>query len=94
MDQFRDVTASHRYELVTDGGTVFADYRREGGTVYINHVEAPPELRGTGAAGRFMQAMLEHIRASGLRAVPVCSYAVAWMQRHPEFNDIMAKAED
>jgi predicted GNAT family acetyltransferase len=68
--------------------TVFADYAVQGNTRLILHVEADPALRGTGAAGRFMQALAEHARAEGLKLAPRCSYAVAWLKRHPEFDDI------
>ena len=65
-----------------DGQIVFADYRREGNTLYIDHVEAPPSLRGTGAANRFMQGMMDILRAESLHVVPVCGYAAAWIQRN------------
>ena len=77
-----------RYELSVDGQVVFANYRRQPGRLVITHVEAPPILRGTGAAGRLMQGMLEHARVEGVRVLPLCSYARAWMQRHPEFKDL------
>ncbi|TAL27209.1 MAG: hypothetical protein EPN97_17660 [Alphaproteobacteria bacterium] len=35
-----------------------ADYRREGSTLFIDYVEAPPELRGTGAAGKLMEEIM------------------------------------
>lgn len=72
-----------RYEMQMGGHVVFANIRREGDTVTINHVEAPPELRGTGAAGRFMEKLLQHLRAQKLDVVPVCGYAAAWMRKHP-----------
>ena len=84
MAELHDNLALGRFELVEQGQVVFGDYRRVGGTVYINHVEAPPALRGTGAAGRFMEALVEAARRDGLTLVPVCSYAVAWLRRHPE----------
>ncbi len=95
MTDFRDVIAAHRFEQGfsdADGETrsVFADYAVEGETRVILHVEAHPALRGSGAAGRFMQAMAEHARAENLKLVPRCSYAVAWLKRHPEFDDIAA----
>src|SRR5882672_3856273 len=80
-----------RFEMIENGQTVFADYNRVGHTVHILHVEAPEALRGTGAAGRFMQALMEHLRAQKLKVVPVCAYAVTWLERHKEFQDIAAK---
>ncbi len=95
MTDFRDVRASQRFEQGFAGpdgtiGTVFADYSVQGQTRTILHVEADPALRGTGASGRFMQALAEHARAEGLKLAPRCSYAVAWLKRHPEFDDLLA----
>lgn len=95
MTDFRDVRADQRFEqgFADPEGqlrTVFADYAVQGTTRVILHVEADPALRGTGAAGSFMQALAEHARAEGLKLAPRYSYAVAWLKRHPEFDDIKA----
>ncbi len=95
MSDFRDVRADQRFEqgfADSEGQlrTVFADYAVQGTTRLILHVEADPALRGTGAAGSFMQALAEHARAEGLKLAPRCSYAVAWLKRHPEFDDLKA----
>jgi hypothetical protein len=83
MPELKDNRALGRFEMVENGLTVFADYRREGGRLFIDHVEAPTPLRCSGAAGRFMEALVETARAEGARLVPICSYAAAWLQRHP-----------
>ncbi|MDO9077557.1 MAG: GNAT family N-acetyltransferase [Brevundimonas sp.] len=93
MTDLRDVRADQRFEqgFSDPAGqlrTVFADYAVQGNTRVILHVEADPALRGTGAAGQFMQALAEHARAEGLKLAPRCSYAVAWLKRHPAFDDI------
>ena len=95
MTDLRDVVARQRFEQgFTDSmgetRTVFADYAVQGDTRVILHVEADPALRGTGAAGRFMQALAEHARAQGLQLAPRCSYAVMWLKRHPEHGDVVA----
>jgi hypothetical protein len=82
-DSIRDNAQRNRYELEIGGQIVFANYRRSGDTLSILHVEAPPPLRGTGAAGRLMQGIVEIARASGARIMPLCGYAAAWLRRHP-----------
>jgi predicted GNAT family acetyltransferase len=86
-----DNPARSRYELTQDGLTAFADYSRCNGKVVIPHVEAPPELRGTGAAGRLMEGVVADVRAKGEKLVPLCPYAAAWMERHPEHADLLAR---
>ena len=73
------------------GQTAFADYVRRDGRLVIPHVEAPIALRGTGAAGRLMEGVAAQARAEGVRIVPLCSYAAAWLQRHPEHADLIAR---
>ena len=95
MTDIRDVAGQNRFEQDfsdADGETrtVFADYASQGNTRAILHVEADPALRGSGAAGRFMQALAEHARAEGLKLTPRCSYAVAWLKRHKEYDDVVA----
>ena len=82
--------ARHRYELAVDGQVVFANTHKGEGHWIITYVEAPPALRGTGAAGRLMHGVLEIARAQGVTVTPQCGYARAWMQRHPEYGDMLA----
>ncbi|HEX3498419.1 MAG TPA: GNAT family N-acetyltransferase [Stellaceae bacterium] len=89
-DPIRDNAERSRYELEIDGQIVFANYRRHGATLSILHVEAPPPLRGTGAAGRLMQGIAEIARASGAKIVPLCGYAAVWLRRHREYRELVA----
>ena len=83
-----DNAALHRFEAVENNLTVFANYREHDGHTVLTHVEADPALRGTGAAARLMQAIVDHARAENLKLIPRCSYAVAWFRRHPEAQDV------
>ena len=94
MGQFRDEAAERRFTQDFDGqggeGQVWADYAEKGGARIILHVEADPSLRGSGAAGKFMQSMAEHAREKRLKLFPRCSYAVVWHKRHPDYDDVLA----
>jgi uncharacterized protein len=90
MSEVKDNPAHGRFEMVEAGQVVFADYRRDGTRLIIDHVEAPMALRGTGAAGRFMEGLVAEARRQGATLVPLCSYAAAWLQRHPKLSqDVM-----
>ena len=84
-----DNSERHRFEQEENGKLVFASYRMQDGAYALVHVEADPDLRGTGAAGRFMAALIQHARENGLKLAPYCSYARAWFQRHPEAGDLL-----
>jgi predicted GNAT family acetyltransferase len=87
---FRDQPDQNRMSMDFDGGEVWVDYARRGETLSLLHVEADHALRGSGAAGKFMQAVVDHARAAGLKLHPVCSYAVTWMRRHRDADDVAA----
>lgn len=84
-----DNRAMNRFELTVGNQTVFADYRRNGRTLVISYVEAPPSLRGTGAAGRLMEGVVETARTEGLKIVPLCGYAAMWIRRN-QHSDLLA----
>lgn len=87
MPDLRDTGA--RYEMEEQGLTSWADYRLSGERLYIDHVESPPALRGTGAAGRLMAALAADARARNLRITPICGYAAAWLRRSKAFADLV-----
>ena len=79
----------HRFEISENGHLVFANYRTHDNRYVITHVEADPELRGTGAASRLMDAIVAQAKENKFKLVPRCSYAVTWFARHPELSDLI-----
>ena len=85
----KDNQAESRFEREENGLLAWAEYRIRNGKYLIPHVEAEMPLRGTGAAGRLMQDIVDHARAQQLVIVPRCSYARVWFQRHSEAQDVL-----
>jgi uncharacterized protein len=73
-----------RFEAALDGAHGRLDYRLGPGVMTILHTEVDPALEGHGVAGALVRAALDHARAGGLKVDPVCGYAKAYMERHPE----------
>ncbi len=90
MSQLRNNTDAQRYEMDENGMTSWADYRLVDDRIYIDHVESPVPLRGTGASGRLMAALAADVRAQGLKITPICGYAAAWLRRSHEFRDLVS----
>lgn len=59
-------------------------------TMVIDHTGVPDAIGGRGLAGRLVEAAFEHARSQGWRVLPACSYARVWVERHPEYNDMLA----
>jgi uncharacterized protein len=79
-----------RFQAVVEGRLCVADYRAIDGVMAITHTEVPPALEGRGIGGALVQAALDHARAAGWKVRPLCSYARAYMQRHPDAAALLA----
>jgi predicted GNAT family acetyltransferase len=80
-------TARNRYEMPTEHGLAVAEYRQQGDRLIFTHTEVPPQDEGKGFAAKVVGAALEDTHRRGLKIVPACSYVVAYVRRHPEFDD-------
>lgn len=80
----------HRFSTTVDGQTGQVDYRSDGGVMTITHTLVPPPIRGRGIAGRLVATALDHARGEGLSVVPSCSYAAAYIDKHPGYADLLA----
>ena len=81
--------AAHRFSVVVDGHPAVLDYLRHGDAMVITHTGVPGAIGGRGIAAWLTRAALAHARAAGLKVIPECSYAVAFMQRHGEYADLL-----
>lgn len=88
-EQVADNPALSRLELAIGDQVAFAEYRRRPGLLLITHVETPQALRGGGVAGRVMKGVLRYAREAGLKVVPMCPYADAYIRRHPEYRNLV-----
>jgi uncharacterized protein len=86
----RHDSASRRFETVVDGQHCELDYRLAGKVMTITHTGVPVAVEGRGIASALTQAAMDTARAEGWSVVPACSYAAAWLRRHPEFADLRA----
>jgi predicted GNAT family acetyltransferase len=55
------------------------------------HTEVPRALEGRGYASALATAALEHARHEGVKVIPSCPYVKAFLQRHPEYADLVAQ---
>lgn len=84
--------AAGRFEVVVDGVRCELEYDRRGDVMRITHTGVPAQVGGRGIAGELVRAAFETARAQGWRVEPVCSYAAAWIERHPQYADLVSRA--
>ena len=88
--QVVDNPAELRYELEVDGVLAgIVRYRTEPGVVVLVHTDVDPAFEGRGLGGRLVSGALDDIRDRGLRVVPLCPFAAAYIRRHPEYVDLI-----
>lgn len=64
-------------------------FPEKNGVAVIDHTFVDDSLRGQVVAGQLVRTAVEQIRSKGRKARPVCSYARAWFDRHPEEGDLL-----
>lgn len=82
--------AGRRFVVDSDGHAASVDYERDGDILVITHTTVPAPIGGRGIAGDLVRAALDLARAEGLKVLPRCSYADAWMRRHADYADLRA----
>jgi uncharacterized protein len=89
--QVTDNSDEGRYEARLGGelaGRLF--YREESEGVVLVHTEVLERFEGQGIGGRLVAGALDDIRARGLSVTPRCPFAAAYIERHPEYADLVA----
>lgn len=85
-----DQPAASRYEArLGDELVGIVDYRRYPERITLVHTEVLPEHEGRGIASRLARFALEDARRRGLLVRPSCPYVAAYLQRHPEYADLI-----
>ncbi|WBQ02190.1 GNAT family N-acetyltransferase [Kribbella sp. CA-293567] len=86
-----DAADADRYEARDATGNLmgFVDYQRSGEVIAFRHAETLPEFRGQGVAGRIAAKSLDDARAAGLRVRPACPYYQQFIEKHPEYADLV-----
>ena len=84
----------NRFETTIDGKLSKLDYLQNGNNFVITHVGVHPSLRGQGVAGIIVEAGIAYARENSFRVVPMCSYAAAYIRRHPEYAELTKQTGD
>ena len=80
----------HRYEIrLGDDLAGFAIYHRRGGKAYFVHTEIDPAFEGKGLGSALAKGALDHERALGEPVVPLCPFIRAYIDRHPDYADLV-----
>ncbi len=90
MSEVNDNPAMARFEIRSGDSTAFVEYRRSGDRIALLHTEVPEALSGNGVGSKLVSGTLAAVRAEGLKVVPRCEFVAAYIERHPEYRDLLA----
>jgi predicted GNAT family acetyltransferase/glutaredoxin len=86
-----DVPENHRYELRLEGRRIgLLVYRKRENRIAFTHTEVTPACEGRGFGSRLAATALDDARRRELAVVPLCSFIAAYIERHPEYRDLVA----
>jgi predicted GNAT family acetyltransferase len=86
-----DNQAEGRYEAHTNGEVAgYLFYRERPGGLVLTHTEVADQFEGQGVGGRLVAGALDDIRGRGLSVTPLCPFAAGYIDRHPEYADLVA----
>ncbi|WP_299952182.1 GNAT family N-acetyltransferase [uncultured Modestobacter sp.] len=81
----------NRYEI-RDGDRLLGvtAYQRRGDQVVFTHTEVDSDEGHSGLGSTLVRSALDDVRAQGGTVVPMCSFVRGWIERHPEYRDLVA----
>jgi predicted GNAT family acetyltransferase len=56
----------------------------------IEHTEVDDSLRGQGIGKKLQAALVDYVRANGIKVIPLCPFAKATFQKMKEWEDVLA----
>jgi uncharacterized protein len=85
-----DNPEQRRYEVFVDGDLGgFSAYRDEPGRRVITHTKIDPDYEGHGVGSALARGALDDVRARGLAVGPRCPFIAAYIERHPQYADLV-----
>jgi predicted GNAT family acetyltransferase len=83
--------AHHRYELEVEGHLATEHYELVGDVITFAHTDVPKALGGKGIGSKLVQGALDQVRADGLKLIPQCPFVKAWIDKHPDYADLVTQ---
>lgn len=93
MPTVNDAPERSRYELVDDAGEVLGHvrYRHDGDVLDLLHTEIDDGHEGEGLGGTLARGVLDDARGRGLRIRPTCPFIAGWIEKHPDYADLVTR---
>lgn len=86
--------SENRYEVYLDGELAgFSAYELDDKRIVFTHTEVDDRFEGHGVGSKLARAALDDVRAEGTRrVVPRCPFIKSWIEKHPDYSDLVHRA--
>jgi predicted GNAT family acetyltransferase len=83
--------ARHRYEIAVDDALAgFTMFTIDGDVAIMSHTMIDREYEGRGLGSTLIGSALDDLRQRGVTVVPRCPFVRAFIDEHPEYQDLLS----
>ena len=86
----RNDGASRFDAFIEDELAGFAEFQLTDGGIAFTHTVVHDAFEGKGVGSRLASTALDEARAQGMRVTPRCSFIKSYIERHPEYLDLVS----
>lgn len=83
-------TEESRFEVASGSQLSILQYRKDASRLALIHTEVPEDLAGQGIGSALVKTALEYAKSNNLEVLPYCPFTAAYIERHPEWQEIVA----
>jgi predicted GNAT family acetyltransferase len=84
---------ARQFELVVDNHKAKVTYVMLSPTsIIFTHTMVPFSLKGQGIASYLAKHVLDYARDNNLNVIPQCPFIRSYIERHPEYDDLVMKS--
>ena len=88
----QDNQDKRRFEALSESGVVagFSEYMMRGDDIVFTHTEVDDAFEGQGVGSALARGALDQVREAGKPVVAECSFIAGYIDKHPEYKDLLA----
>ncbi len=89
-----DVPETERFEARDEAGALAGvlTYQLTGAIIAYTHTKVEPAFEGQGAGSALVRAAMDDARAKNRTVVPICPFVSGWLEKHPEYDKLVARS--
>jgi predicted GNAT family acetyltransferase len=89
-----EVPERERFEAHDETGALAGvlTYQLTGGIIAYTHTKVDPEFEGHGVGDLLARTAMDDARSKNRTVVPICPFLSAWLDKHPDYESLVARS--